>query len=236
MSPGPTRKNAPAFLHSLEVRRRGARPVPPAQPTATVLLYSGGIDSTLVALHLADERREVHALSIQYDDRPAEEVRAARRIARALPFASWHEVGVRGLSVGPPPAARSAARERASLEGVIAHRNILFWSIAANRARTVGAGAIAAGHTREDARSYTDASPAFFAALAPLLGSSGVAGLGALELLLPLQELPARHWRAVARRRRDIIDATWSCWRDGAAPCRRCFACVQRARFLGDGA
>lgn len=206
-----------------------------ARPCPAVLLYSGGIDSTLVALHLAEVGREVHALSIQYDDRPSEEVRAARRVARALPFASWHEIAIRGLSVGPPPAAKSAARDRASLEGVIAHRNILFWSLAANRARAVGAGAIAAGHTREDARSYTDASPKFFEALAPLLGSSGVTGLGRLDLLLPLQELPARHWRAVARRRRDLFDATWSCWRDGANPCRRCFACVQRTRFLGVG-
>jgi 7-cyano-7-deazaguanine synthase len=203
-------------------------------PRGVVLLYSGGIDSTLVALHLADRGWNVHALSIQYDHRPAEEVRAARRVARALPFASWHEIAVRGLAIGPPPAARGAAKDRASLEGVIAHRNIVFWSLAANRARALGATAIAAGHTREDARSYTDAAPAFFDALAPLLASSGVAGLGRLDLLLPLRELPARHWRAFARRRRDLFDSTWSCWRDGAAPCRQCFACVQRNRFLGD--
>lgn len=188
------------------------------------------MDSTLAALELADEGYELHALSVRYDGRPRAEAVAARRVARALPFATRHEVRIDGLAIGPPP---GAPRGRASLEGVIAHRNLVFWALAANRAATVGARTLAAGHTRADGRTYTDASPLFFRRLTPLLGRTGVGRLdGDVEIRLPLQERPLAYWRRVVRRHADVIDRTRSCWRDGRTPCGTCFACVQRERFL----
>lgn len=202
-----------------------------SRPSRCVLLFSGGIDSTLCALQLADEGHEVHALSVQYDRRPRAEVRAARRLAGALEFASRHEIRLRGLAFGPPPGAPSGV---ASLEGVIAHRNLVFWSLAANRAAAIGASAVAAGHTKEDARTYTDAAPSFFRGVRTLLARSGVPSPGGAQLAtrLPMQEFPARHWRDVARRHADVIEQTWSCWRDGPTPCGECFACRQRGQFL----
>jgi 7-cyano-7-deazaguanine synthase len=115
---------------------------------------------------------------------------------------------------------------------VIPHRNLVFWSLAANRARAVGAEAIAAGHTPQDARAYDDASPAFFRGLAGVLEASGIRELDGLAVRLPFHERPARHWSALARRHAPLLAATWSCWRNGARPCRACFACRQRAAAL----
>lgn len=198
--------------------------------TSCVLLFSGGVDSTLCALHLADEGREVHALSIRHDRRPRAEAAAARRVARALPFATWHQVALDGLAFGAPP---GAGRRRGSHEGLVPHRNLVFWAIAANRAAAIGAGSVAAGHTRDDARTYTDARPGFFAGLEPLLAACGAQPALRLAVRLPLQELPPTHWRRLVRRHRDVIAATWSCWRDGTRPCGACFACRQRARTVG---
>jgi len=198
-----------------------------------VLLFSGGLDSTLCALHLAGEGLEVHGLSILHERRPAEEVRAARTLARGLPFASYHEVHLRGLAFGPPVDHPVARGRRASLEGVIAHRNLVFWSLAANRARAVGADAIAAGHTPDDARSYTDSARGFFRVLQRTLRDSGIRELGSLTVRLPLHERPAAHWRRMMHRHGPLLAATWSCWRDGRAPCGDCFACRQRERVAG---
>lgn len=195
-----------------------------------VLLFSGGIDSTLCALQLDDEGYEVHLLSVHYDRRPRHEARAARSVAKGLRFATWHEIRLRGLAFGPPP---GTARTRASLEGVIAHRNLVFWSLAANRAAAIGAHTIAAGHTREDARSYTDAAPPFFRQLRGILGRSGIRADEPVEVRLPLQEFGAPHWRRTIRRHRAVIARTWSCWRDGDGPCGECFACRQRFRVVG---
>jgi 7-cyano-7-deazaguanine synthase len=197
-----------------------------------VLLFSGGIDSTLCALQLDDEGYEVHLLSVHYDRRPRNETRAARSVARALRFATWHEIRLRGLAFGPPPDA-PRARARSSLEGVIAHRNLVFWSLAANRAAMIGARTIAAGHTREDARSYTDADPVFFRRLRGVLDRSGIRADEGIEVRLPLQEFGSRHWRRVMSRHRAVIARTWSCWRDGDGPCGECFACRQRFRVVG---
>lgn len=199
--------------------------------TDCVLLFSGGLDSTLCALQIAAEGAAVHGLSVVHENRPAQEVRAAHAIARVLPFATFHEIDLRGLAFGPPAHARS---RRASLEGVIPHRNLVFWALAANRARAVGAGSVAAGHTLDDARSYSDAGPAFFRALERTLRDSGIRELGSLAVRLPLHERPAAHWRALLRRHRGILAATWSCWRDGPAPCGECFACRQRERVAGE--
>lgn len=195
-----------------------------------VLLFSGGADSTLCAIQLRSEGYRVHAVSIAHGRRPRAEAAAARRVGRALDFASWHLVPLDGLAFGPPA---GAPGRRTSHEGVIPHRNLVYWAIAANRASAIGADCVAAGHTREDGRTYTDASPAFFRALEPLLGTSGVRSARSLALRLPLQELPAAHWRRLAREHRELVAATWSCWRDGSAPCGRCFACRQRARTIG---
>lgn len=196
---------------------------------ACVLLFSGGLDSALCALELAGQGVAVHGLSIDFDGRPRREVRACRALAKRLPFATFHEVRLRGLALGPPA---DAPRRRASLEGVIPHRNLVYWALAANRARAVGADGIAGGHTPEDARAYSDASRAFFRALSRMLRDSGIRELDGLRVRLPIHERPAAHWRALVRRHPDVVAGTWSCWRDRGAPCGACFACRQRKQAL----
>src|SRR6185295_15720148 len=92
-----------------------------------------------------------------------------------------------GMAVGAPA---WMADGRADHEGVVPYRNLMFWSLAANRAAEVGADAVAAGHTRYDAESYDDAGPAFFETLAKSFAFSGLGPKGrALAIELPLASL-----------------------------------------------
>jgi 7-cyano-7-deazaguanine synthase len=105
----------------------------------------------------------------------------------------------------------------------------MFWSLAANRAAAVGAGAIAAGHTRYDAESYDDAGPAFFDAFAKTLRFSGLGDKARdVEILLPLARLMPDEMKGLLLAHREFLRRSWSCWRDGATPCGECFACTER--------
>lgn len=193
---------------------------------SAVLLYSGGADSTLCALLLAERGFTVHGLSVLYEGRPASELAACRALAGELSFASFREVRVEGLARGVPDRIEGRGAQD---EGLIPFRNLVFWSIAANRAAEAGAEAVAAGHTRWDADSYDDAGAAFFASLASTLAYSGLGPrVRSPAVLLPLAEMPPEEMAAAFARHRDFLGRTWSCWRDGAAPCGRCFACRGR--------
>jgi 7-cyano-7-deazaguanine synthase len=193
---------------------------------SAVLLYSGGADSTLCAMLLAERGYAVHALSVVYEGRPAGEMRAAEALSRELAFASFHEMRLDGMAKGAPG---WLAERHAHHEGLVPYRNLMFWSLAANRAAAVGATAIAAGHTRYDADSYDDAGPAFFDALRASLRFSGLGADGRdLEILLPLAELTNERLAAELVARREFLRGSWSCWRDGATPCGVCFACTER--------
>ena len=193
---------------------------------SVVLLYSGGADSTLCAMLLQERGVAVHALSVMYAGRPAGEMRAAAALAKELAFASHHEMRLDGMSIGAP---KWMADGRPDHEGVVPYRNLMFWSLAANRAATVGADAVAAGHTRYDAESYDDAGPAFFGVLADALRFSGLGPAGRdVEIALPLAALSPAEMADLLLRHREFLRRTWSCWRDGAAPCGVCFACKER--------
>jgi len=193
---------------------------------SAVLLYSGGADSTLCAMLLRERGFAVHALSVLFEGRPAGEIAAAAALAPELRFASQHEMRLDGFARGAPA---WIADGHAHHEGVIPYRNLMFWSLAANRAAAVGADAIAAGHTRYDADSYDDAGPAFFDTLAQSLRFSGLGPSGrALEIVLPLAGLTPDEMAAVLLKHREFLRRTWSCWRDGDRPCGVCFACKER--------
>ena len=147
-------------------------------------------------------------------------------VARELSFATCHEMRLDGMAKGAP---RWIAAPSNYHEGLVPFRNLMFWSLAANRAAAVGATAIAAGHTRYDAESYDDAGPAFFETLAKSLRFSGLGPAGRdLAILLPLAEMSNAELAAQLVARREFLRRTWSCWRDGETPCGTCFACTER--------
>lgn len=200
-----------------------------------LVLLSGGIDSA-VALWWSLRRKgwDAEALSFQYFERPVQEADAARALAEAagVPLRVIEVPFLREAAVVPGAAVRRAP------EGYVPARNLVFYSIAAGVAESVGASVLVGGHHGRDQDLFPDASPAFFrrfAALArmgvwsfrgsrfrveqPLLGldKEGVVKL-ALELGVPLP-------------------LTWSCYADGAVGCGTCASCRERlAAFAAIGA
>lgn len=193
---------------------------------AGLLLFSGGVDSTLTALHLTHRNLRVWALTIDYEGRPRGERRAVDQLIPHLSLS-----GVTRFTIGhqlkpPEPSERVGA-----LEGWIPYRNLLFWSIAAHVAGTMGLGFVSAGHELSDGPDYSDASPRFFELLEPILQLTGRSSpQQGLKIELPLLMGPES--AAIEREHQALLRKTWSCWRDADTPCGSCYACQRRAAYF----
>jgi 7-cyano-7-deazaguanine synthase len=169
-----------------------------------LVLVSGGIDSA-AALAWARGRWRVTALSFDVVGRPRGEARACAALVR------W--AGVPLLRVRLP-----FLRPRAS--GYAPARNLVYHGIALSVAEELGAEAVVAGHNASDAAAFADARPGFFRRLERLNGGP--------RIVLPFARLSDAQVLALGQRRGVPMHLTWSCYRDGRRPCRRCAACRGR--------
>jgi 7-cyano-7-deazaguanine synthase len=169
-----------------------------------IVLVSGGIDSA-VALDWARDRYAPIALSFEVSGRPRREAKACAAVAK--------RAGVELLRVPVP-----FLRPRAS--GYAPARNLVFHSIALAIAEDRGAEAVVAGHNQSDAKFFEDARPAYFRRLESL-------GKG-IRIFLPFARMNDAEVIIRGVRLGVPLELTWSCYRDGARPCRRCGACRGR--------
>jgi 7-cyano-7-deazaguanine synthase len=169
-----------------------------------VVLVSGGIDSA-VALAWAKERYRVTALSFEVAGRPRREAAACAAIAK--------RAGAVLLRVKLP-----FLRPRSS--GYAPARNLVFHAIALSIAEDRGAEAVVAGHNLSDASWFEDARPAYFRRVESL-------GRG-VRIVLPFARYTDADVITLGVRLGVPLHVTWTCYRDGARPCRRCSACRGR--------
>ncbi|GBC84322.1 7-cyano-7-deazaguanine synthase [bacterium HR11] len=192
-----------------------------------VVLFSGGLDSTVALWWALRQGWNAIPLSIDYKGRPGGEREAARQIA-ALARAELLEVPLpfyRDLQGwrqdGPLPADLAEANPV-----YLPAKNLLFYAIAAYYAEVLGATRIVGGHYRHDGTRFPDASAAYFARLGGLITEGLYSRRPHLEL--PFLDMTKA---AIVRLGLDLgapLDRTWSCYWDGPTPCGRCEGCREK--------
>jgi 7-cyano-7-deazaguanine synthase len=209
-------------------------------PHAVVLL-SGGLDSA-TALAIARERGfACHALSVDYGQRHAAELEAARRVAGAG-GAREHRImqvdlaGIGGSALTDP----SIAVPEQPTSGVpvtyVPARNTLMLSLALGWAEVLGAQHIFIGVNVLDASGYPDCRPEFIAAFAQLAVLATRAGVEGRPCRIEAPLIALTKAEIIREGTRLGVDyaATVSCYQadaDGRA-CGRCDACrLRRAGF-----
>lgn len=194
-----------------------------------LLLFSGGLDSTLVALLLRERAIPTTALTFAYPNRPRRERAAADRAAAALGFGERVEMP---FALGDFRNHRPAWLEHAAA-GWIPYRNLIFLAVAAHVALLHGCNLIAAGIRVRDSDVFTDARASHLALIEGLLADSGIPRAARPpRLFLPLIEDDAILARLLKTGARATIEASWTCWHDGDEPCGVCGPCVDRTRRL----
>jgi 7-cyano-7-deazaguanine synthase len=210
-----------------------------------VVLLSGGLDSYTAAAIARDRGYALLALTVQYGQRHAHELEAARRVARALGAERHLEIGVDLRSMGgsaltsEEPVPRDRDLEEPGIPATyVPARNTIFLALALGCAEVLDARDIFIGVNALDYSGYPDCRPEFiraFESLATLATRAGVEGSN-FRIHAPL----------IAMSKADIIRCgaglgldyglTHSCYDPlpDAAPCGHCDSCVLRAKGFAE--
>ncbi len=199
----------------------------------TVVVFSGGLDSTTLLYHLIDLAHEVKAISFDYGQRHRKELDSAITIATLLKI-DHRIVNVSGLAeifgsnaltdqaVDVPQGAYSPETMQVT---VVPNRNMIMLSIATGWAIALGFDSVAFGAHSGEYTPYPDCQPAFAAALN---AATHVCDEFPIETLAPFVR-----WSKgdIARRGTELhvpFDLTWSCYEGGEEPCGKCSTCIER--------
>jgi 7-cyano-7-deazaguanine synthase len=215
-----------------------------AEPHAVVLL-SGGLDSA-TALAIACERGfACHALSVDYGQRHAAELDAARRVARAGGAREHRIMRVDLAGIGGSALTdRAIAVPESPSEGIpvtyVPARNTIMLALALAWVEVLGARDVFIGVNVLDSSGYPDCRPEFiesFGRLAALATRAGVEG-NPCRLHTPLISLTKAEIISEGTRLGVDYGQTVSCYQADAEgrACGRCDACrLRRAGFAAAG-
>jgi 7-cyano-7-deazaguanine synthase len=206
-----------------------------------VLLLSGGLDSYTAGAMARRQGYDLYALTVRYGQVHAQEIAAARDVARNLRVVKHVELDV-DLSafggstlVGDGEIPKDRDLDGAGIPSTyVPARNTVFLSLALGWAEVVGAEAIVLGINALDYSGYPDCRPEYldaFARLAALATRSGVEGRH-IELKAPLLHLSKGE---IIREGLSLgldYGLTHSCYDPSPSglPCGRCDSCRIRAR------
>ncbi|TFH86662.1 7-cyano-7-deazaguanine synthase QueC [Billgrantia azerbaijanica] len=215
---------------------------PTAADRATVVIYSGGMDSFTVLHRARREGLAIHALSFDYGQRHARELEVAARVCQRLGVP--HQVvdirAIHGLI--DASALTDASREmpegdygEANLKDtVVPNRNMILLSLAIAKAVNIGAGRVDYGAHGGDHMLYPDCRPEFVERMNAV---AGIANFEPVTIHAPyLRSTKAQILAEGLAMGLDYAD-TWTCYRGEALACGRCGSCRERlAAFAANGA
>ncbi|HET7542607.1 MAG TPA: 7-cyano-7-deazaguanine synthase [Polyangiaceae bacterium] len=184
----------------------------------TLVLTSGGVDSTTLLYVLTDTTRVVPVF-IDYAQRAARRERAVSSYHASVLGLELRHLDLSALG-------ESMRREqRAKLHIPLPHRNLVVLSVALSYATQIGADEIAIATIKEDLGGYASASRQFFAAFVELARS-----LGNISISAPL--LDHEKTRVIRSGLSHGIDyaQTHSCMVSQEQHCGRCSQCLSRRR------
>ena len=207
------------------------------QPKAVVLL-SGGLDSATVLAMARERGFACHALSLDYGQRHAAELAAARRVAAAQGAVEHKIIALDLTQIGGSALtdSRIAVPETAAAGIPVTYvpaRNTVFLSLALGWAEVLGAQDIFIGVNAVDYSGYPDCRPEYIAAferLANLATRAGVEGPG-FRIIAPLIHMSKAEIIRAGMNLGVDFGLTVSCYAadiEGRA-CGRCDSCRLRA-------
>jgi 7-cyano-7-deazaguanine synthase len=211
----------------------------------SVVLLSGGLDSYTAAAIARSEGFDLHALTINYGQRHAHELTAARRLAASLRVARHLELNLDLRGIGgsaltsdvPVPRDRDLAAADIPSTYVPA-RNTIFLAIALGWAETIDAHDLFIGVNALDYSGYPDCRPEFIAAFESLASVATRAGVGGARFHIHTPLITLSKAEIIRRGLSLGLDygLTHSCYdpdTDGR-PCGHCDSCVLRAKGFAE--
>lgn len=196
-----------------------------------VLIYSGGMDSTVLLYDLLKEELSVHALGFNYNQRHKRELAHAEIICEDLqvPFKVVHlQADLFGGSSQTSawidvPEGHYA--EESMKRTVVPNRNMVMLSLAGSYAQSLDAKTIAYAAHSGDHAIYPDCRPEFVEAMDRAFFNSGwhPPRLVAPFLHMSKADIVSRGYQLSVP-----FEKTWSCYKGNSVHCGKCGTCTER--------
>lgn len=200
----------------------------------TLVILSGGLDSTTCLAHHYSLGDECSAITFDYGQRHVKEIESAVAVAkhyrishqiRPIPISRW----VCSALLGDSEIPEGHYSDESMRATVVPYRNLIMLSVAAAIATQLHCEQVSYGAHSGDAAIYPDCRPAFVTAMDHALYAGDYAKV---RLVAPLIGMNKRQVAEYAKSLNAPIGLTWSCYVGGPQPCGRCGSCVARAEAL----
>lgn len=202
----------------------------------TIVILSGGLDSTTLLYHLMREGHQLHALTFNYGQRHERELEAASTICK---ITQTPQEIVNLASLRPLFGSNALTDHELELPSgeyaketigitTVPNRNMIMLSVAIGRAISLGFDAVAFGaHGGVNDVMYPDCSPEFASAM------NAVSHLCDDKPISVLAPFVAWEKSDIVKRGFEIdvpFDKTWSCYEGNDLPCEACGTCIDRIK------
>jgi len=207
----------------------------------SVVLLSGGLDSTVTLAYALSLGDEVIPLTIDYGQRHQRELLAAKDIAShygldrhiimELDLGCFGSSALTSMDLDVPEGTVDAINDEIPVTYVPA-RNIVFLSIAAGLCECEDAHLLYIGANAVDYSGYPDCRPEFFRHFQRVLEvgtKTGVEG-SPVEIVTPILKKTKGEIVALGMDLNAPLHLTWSCYKGGERACGRCDSCLLRLK------
>lgn len=194
----------------------------------TKLIYSGGMDSTVLLYWLRDAGHDVSAISFHYGQRHGKEIQCAEAICDMIgvPHQLVELPKLRGSAlVGDGEIPHGHYAEESMKQTVVPNRNMIMLAHAASAAIVDGCDALAYGCHAGDHAIYPDCRPEFVATMSAAIAMCDWSNL---HLITPFVSIDKTEIARIAKRLSVPLELTWTCYEGGASPCGKCGSCTER--------
>ena len=198
-----------------------------------VVLFSGGLDSTVLASYLISKGAEVRLLSIDYGQRHAKELAHGETLAKELnlPRKTLSLPGLGDLLKGSSLTDDSVElpeghyAEESMKATVVPNRNMILLALAGGYALSSGFDTIAYAAHAGDHFISPDCRPEFAEAMEKALG---LADWKDLNLYRPFVDMTKADLVKLGTELKAPLETTWSCYAGRERHCGKCGTCVER--------
>ena len=212
----------------------------------TVLVYSGGMDSTTLLYQLVAQSRskagikrgdEVCAISFNYGQRHDKELVCAAKICKKMgvPHRVVDVRSINALMSGSALTSKNIKVPHGHYESqnmkstVVPNRNMVFVSLATAHAVSLKFDRIALAVHSGDHAIYPDCRPEFIKKVDAV---TRIANYESVRVYAPFLNKSKTDIAQIGRRLGVPFDETWTCYEGGAKPCGKCGSCVEREEAL----
>ena len=199
----------------------------------TVLIYSGGIDSTVLLYDLLNSGHDVQALSVNYGQRHSKELDCAKSLCNQLNV-EHHVADLTALNpllsgsslTSPHVQVPEGHYEDESMKAtVVPNRNMILLSIATGWAMSTGASSVSYAAHSGDRAIYPDCREEFADAMNNVME---ISGWDKVSLNRSFSSLTKADIVKLGDELNVPLGQTWSCYKGQKLHCGMCGTCIER--------